>query len=186
MKRLRMFVLALAPVVAMAQDLPMTEKLIQTVDAPLEAHIGGQVFKVTRASPLPNLFGKADLFGRTVDRGSVELRYQGQTTDGKVVMRLIEFDVRSNETTMNRTRMAVTNTTGSATYNSGTNTATGRSTGITVVGQEGRNELLPPNTTEFVIDPQKKKELRLGSVKVTIIDADETSMKYSLAFEPKT
>ncbi len=186
MKRFLVFVLALAPVATMAQDLPVTEKLIQTAGAPLEMHIGGQVFKVTRTSPLSNAFGRADIFGRTVDRGSVELRYQGQTPDGKIVLRLIDFDVRSNETTMNRTRVGVTSATGSATYNPGTNTATGRGTAITVVGQEGRNELLPANTTEFTVDLQKKKELRLGSVTVVILDADETSIKYSLSFEPKT
>jgi len=54
------------------------------------------------------------------------------------------------------------------------------------MGQEGRNEMLPPNTTEFALDPLKRKELRVGSVTVTILDADDTSIKYSLSFEPKT
>lgn len=186
MKGLLILALVLAPVVTIAQDLPVTEKLIQTAGAPLETHIGGQVFKVTRTSPLPNVFGRADIFGRTVDRGSVELRYQGKTPDGKIVLRFVDFDVRSNETTMNRGRVGVTSATGSATYSPGTNTATGRGTAITVIGQEGRNELLPANTTEFAIDPQKKKELRLGSVTVMILDADETSIKYSLLFDSKT
>lgn len=186
MRWLLVFALALAPVATIAQDLPVTEKLIQTAGAPLETHIGGQVFKITRTSPLPNVFGRADLFGRTVDRGSVELRYQGQTPDGKVVLRLIDFDVRSNETTMNRARLGVTSATGSATYNPSTNTASGLGSAIAVIGQEGRNELLPANTNEFAIDPQKKRELRLGSITVMIFDADETSIKYSLSFESKT
>lgn len=180
------FALALAPVVTIAQDLPVSEKLIQTAGAPLETHIGGQVFKITRTSPLPNVFGRADIFGRTVDRGSVELRYQGKTLDGKVVLRLIDFDVRSNETTMNRARVGVTSATGPTTYGPGTNIATGRGTAIAVIGQEGRNELLPANTTEFAIDAQKKRDLRLGSVTVMILEADETSIKYSLSFESKT
>lgn len=186
MKGLLLLMIALAPAVTLAQDLPVTEKLIQVTGAPLETHIGGLVFKVTRTSPLPNLFGRADIFGRTVDRGSVELRYQGQTPDRKIVLRLIDIDVRSNETTMNRSRVGVTSATGSATYTPSSSSATARGTAITVVGQEGRNEMLPPNTTEFAIDPHAKRELRLGSVTVTILDVDETSIKYSLLFAPAT
>lgn len=100
--------------VALATDLPIVEKLVQQTTSVLETHIGGQVFKVTRSSPLPNAFGRADIFGRTVDRGSIEMRYQGQTADGKLVFRLVDIDVRSNETTMNRTP---------ATYSEGTATA---------------------------------------------------------------
>lgn len=186
MKGFFVLALTLLSAVVFAQDMPATAKLTQTVGVPLETHIGGQVFKLTRTSPLQNVFGRADIFGRTVDRGSVELRYQGQTPDGKTVLRLIDIDVRSNETTMNRARVGVTSVTGSATYSPGTNTATVDGTAITVVGQEGRNEMLPPNTTEFALDPQKKKELRLGLVTVTILDADETSIRYTLSFEPKT
>lgn len=52
--------------VAFAEDLPVTEKLVQKTGVSIEAHIGGQVFKVMRTSPLPNAFGRADIFGRTV------------------------------------------------------------------------------------------------------------------------
>lgn len=72
-------------VTAGAQELAVTEKLVQQPGAQLSAHIGGQIFKITRSSPLPNVFGRADIFGRTIDRGSVELRYQGLTPDGKLV-----------------------------------------------------------------------------------------------------
>jgi|SRR3989344_1999594 len=179
------FVLVVITPLVVAQDLPVSEKLVQTTGVPLETYIGGQVFKVTRSSPLPNVFGKADIFGRTVDRGSVELRYQGQTQDGKIVFRLIDIDTRSNETTMNRTQIGVVTGTGSATLDPGTNTVSGVGTAISVKGQEGRNEMLPPNTTEFAIDPTKKSEVKFGSVVVKILGADETSIKYSLSAETK-
>lgn len=179
------FVLAIVAPMVVAQDLPVTEKLMQTAGVPLETYIGGQVFKVTRSSPLPNLFGRADIFGRTVDRGSVELRYRGQTQDGKVVFRIIDIDTRSNETTMNRTQIGVVTGTESATFNLGTNTVSGVGTAISVKGQEGRNEMLPPNTTEFAIDPTKKSEVKFGSVTVKILGADETLFKYSLSVETK-
>src|SRR5882672_2575460 len=93
----------LAPCASRGQSLPVAERLSQRTGVPLGAHIGGQVFKIARTSPLPNAFGRADIFGRTVDRGSMELRYQGQTMEGKLVFRLVDIDTRSNETTMNRT-----------------------------------------------------------------------------------
>lgn len=164
---------------ASAADLPITEKLTQKTEAPIQTHIGGQVFKITRTSPLPNAFGRADIFGRTVDRGSVELRYQGQTPDGKLVFRLIDIEVRSNETTMNRTPMAYSS--GTATANSHGGATTVRGNAFTIRGQEGRNEMLPPNTTEFTVDAEKRRELQIGSVGIKIIEFDEVSLRYSLS-----
>ena len=178
--KLLSLVLALAtPMPGYCEDLPVTDKLVQKTGAVLETSIGGQVFKIARSSPLPNAFGRADIFGRTVDRGSVELRYQGETPDGKLVFRLIDVDVRSNETTMNRTPFSYS--TGTATAHRYGDSTMVRGNALTIRGQEGRNEMLPPNTTEFAIDASKKKELRLGSVMVTIIGFDETSLNYSLS-----
>jgi hypothetical protein len=182
MKLATLFALFLVPAIALADELPVTEKLAQKVGVPLDSYIGGQVFKITRTSPLPNIFGKADLFGRTVDRGSVELRYQGQTPDGKLVFRLVDIDTRSNETTMNRTPASVTSGHATATFGG---TTIARGTAYTIRGQEGRNEMLPPNTTEFAVDPDKKRDLRFGSVTVKMIEFDETALRYSLSAEGK-
>lgn len=92
---------------------------------------------------------------------------------------------------MNRTPVAVTS--GSATANasgrvSGSSlnaTTTSRGTAFTIRGQEGRNEILPPNITEFVIDPERKRELRLGAVTVAVVEYDETSLRYTLAWDAK-
>jgi hypothetical protein len=81
---------------------------------------------------------------------------------------------------MNRARIGVAQGFGSSTYYPQTNTVMGQSTAISMVGQEGRNEMLLPNTTEFAIDPEKKKELRFGSVILTVLDADDTSIRYRL------
>lgn len=173
----------LVPAIALADDLPITEKLGQKVGVALEAYIGGQVFKITRTSPLPNAFGKADIFGRTVDRGSVELRYQGQAPDGKLVFRLVDIDTRSNETTMNRSQLSVT--TGQVNANSFAGATRARGTAYTIRGQDGHNEMLPPNTTEFAIDPTVKREFRFGTVAIKVADFDETSLKYTLTSESR-
>lgn len=161
-----------------AADLPITSTMTQPAGHELEAGIGMPVFKLTRTSPLPNAFGMADVFGRKVDRGYVELRYQGIASDGRLVFRLTDVETRSTETTMNRTPMTVG--TGQATVTGTGNSATVRGSSFTMRGQPGTNELLPANTTEFAIDPEKRKEFRAAGVTVKILEADETNFRYVL------
>jgi len=103
--------------------------------------------------------------------------------EGKLVFRLVDIDTRSNETTMNRTPVSFA--TGSATATTYGNTTTARGSAFSIRGQEGRNEVLPPNATEFAIDPAKRRELRIGSVMVNVIEFDETALRYSLSLEPR-
>ncbi len=166
---------------ALAADLPTTGKLVQKANTELETHVGGVVFTLNRASPLPNAFGKKDIFGRKVDRGFVQLRYRGKTPDGKLVFTVTDVETRSNETTMNRTPIAVTNSTAQATANAGSVTAHGTST--TVYGQAGRTESLPADTTEFVVDPTQKSEFKIADVGVRVIAYDELSLKYRLSWD---
>lgn len=95
---------------------------------------------------------------------------------------------------MTRTPVAVTtgqatsHTTGRATADSfgGTTTARGSATtnttgsAMTIRGPEGKTEVLPPNTTEFAIDPEKRKEMRFGGVRVKLIEFDDLGIKYEL------
>ncbi|MDE3166380.1 MAG: hypothetical protein KGN36_11290 [Acidobacteriota bacterium] len=161
-----------------AADLPITPKLAQTPNSDLEASIGGVVFRVNRTSPLPNAFGKADIFGRRVDRGFVELRYKGRSPDGLLMFQLTDVDTISNETTMNRTPTEVT--TGRAQVSTLGNSATGTQQSTTVRAEAGKTVVLPPDTTPFTIDPAKKREFKIGDVTVQIFEVDELSLKYRL------
>jgi hypothetical protein len=182
MNKLTLFLLlATFTLVCFSADLPVTEKLVQKTDVTLETHIGGQVFRSNRSSPLPNAFGKRDMFGRKVDRGFIELRYQGQTADGKSLFRLVDIETRSNETTMNRTPITILSGSSQTSFDPYTNTATSRGNAIAIRGAEGRNETLPPNTTEFAIDTTQRKVIIFGEVALTVIEADETSIKYVLS-----
>ena len=40
---------------------------------------------------------------------------------------------------------------------------------------------LPPNTTEFAIDPARTREFMVAGIKVQIVSAEETSLRYQLA-----
>lgn len=84
----------------------------------------------------------ADVFGREVDRGYVALRYQGIASDGRLVIRHVDVETRSTETTMNRTPMTVGIWQATATGSG--NSATVRGSSFTIRGQPGANEIVPP------------------------------------------
>ena len=150
------------------------ERLSQDTGRELSTHVGGQVLRVQRTQDLPNAFGKADVFGGKVNRGYTELRYQGLAADGRLVFRITEVETESTETTMSR-------------YGGSTSTLNAQRVGNSVYGTvttydapRGSTERLPPNTTEFALDPKKTKELTIGGIKVLVVSATETSLAYQL------
>ena len=150
------------------------ERVGQDTGRELSTHVGGQVMKIQRTSDLPNAFGKADVFGGKVSRGYTELRYQGLAPDGRLIFRVTEIETESTETTMSR-------------YGGSTSTLNAQRVGNNVYGTvtsydapRGSTERLPPNTTQFAIDPSKTKEFTVAGIKVQIIDATETSLTYQL------
>ncbi|MBI2801529.1 MAG: peptidase [Gammaproteobacteria bacterium] len=140
----------------------------------LSTHIGGQVLRIQRTSDLPNAFGKADIFGGKVNNGYTELWYQGLVPDDRVVFRITEVETESTETTMSR-------------YGSSRSTVSAQRVGDNLYGTvtsysapSGSTERLPPNMTEFAVDPNKSKEFSVAGVTVRIINATETSLSYQL------
>ena len=155
------------------------DNLTQNTASELNTHIGGQVFKVDRSTDLPNAFGKADIFGGKVNKGYSELRYQG-VRDNKLVFRLTEIETVTNETTMSRYGGGDTTYVDSSSRLRGNRVQT-TGTITTVSGPQGSTEMLPPNTTEFFVDPSKKKEITIAGVRVLILDYDDHSLRYMLA-----
>lgn len=81
-----------------------------SVGRPLTAGPGDTVmdFKITK--PLPNAFGKADIFGRRTDAGRTVVRFiggQGQTA----FFERSDISVETNATTVNQTPMLIPQTT---------------------------------------------------------------------------
>ncbi len=154
------------------------ERLQQSTGSDLSTYIGGSVFKLDRTSDLPNAFGKADVFGGKVNRGFTEVRYQGLTQNGKLVFRVTEIETQSNETTMSRCAPGISSINMNTSYSPYSSNTYG-----TLVYQPppiGKTEILPPNTSEFVIDPSKTKELNISGVRVEILGFDEQSLRYRL------
>jgi hypothetical protein len=155
------------------------ERLVQPTESELNTYIGGPVFRIERSSDLPNVVGKADIWGGKVDRGFVELRYQGVAPDGKLLFRVTDIETRSNETTMSRygLRQSTVNAT---TTVSPTGTSANTFGTVTTVAPQGQTQLLGPNTTEFAFDVVKSKVLTIAGVTVRIVGFDAQSLRYVL------
>ncbi len=152
----------------------------------LSASINEAVYKIDRESDLPNWYGRADIFGGKVDEGSVELRFMGLNEDGLIIFRLTDTEIESNETTMSRYRVSSTtteNTTSQGTATVTGNTISGSGTSSTVTTTRERPDAtivrLPPNTVEFLFNPDTG-QLPLGRVVVDVLAVAPYSITYRL------
>jgi hypothetical protein len=76
---------------------------------PLSASVGDTVLRVAREKNLPNIVGKADIFGRTTPTGVETVQYLG-VRDGRAFFKRRTVDVETGATTMNSTPLIIPNT----------------------------------------------------------------------------
>lgn len=170
---------ALAVILAGCGTIKNHDQLAQPIGKDLETYVGGTIFKVGRSRDLPNAFGRADLFGGKVFAGYTELRYQGLTDDGRVVLRVTEVETHSTETTMSRYGQSTGSYQGYADRR-------GNVSGSLTVHHppQGSTDILPPNTTQFAFDTSKEKELAIAGVRVSFIEFTPQRLRYRLATQP--
>jgi len=82
---------------------------------PLTASVGDTVLRVAREKNLPNIVGKADIFGRTTPTGVETVQFVG-VKDGRAFFKRRTVDVETGATTMNSTPLIIPNT--ATTYHS--------------------------------------------------------------------
>jgi hypothetical protein len=135
------------------------------------AGVGDTVLDIQQTQSLPNVAGKADLFGRTRDAGRVTVRFVGLEGNQAIFVRQ-DVMIQSNETTMSRTPLIMpTYETSTLTGNvgrvpvSGTRTTTG-STYIPATPsssypiQAGQIQLTAPIGGSVLVEGQRIKVLR--------------------------
>lgn len=155
-----------------------TNALVQTVqpNGPVrETYVGGSIFKEEHKRAMRTAIGTKDLFGRKEYAGFTELRFQGITHDGLIVLRLTEVDTQSKPRT---SQVFATANTGKSGYVNGVY-VDGRSTIQGTIKHPV--EELPPNTTEFTFDPTKEAELAIAGYRVRFLEATQQKLKYSYA-----
>lgn len=123
----------------------------------LETLPGGSMVRIERSKDLPNLFGRADLWGGKVILGTTEVRYGGLTSRGEVIFRVSDLNYLSSETTM--TRYGV---------------------GGTLPTLDRTREELPPSETEFTLDLSRQDYVPVGDLRVRILSATPASIRYRI------
>ncbi|MGR1252649.1 MULTISPECIES: hypothetical protein [Aeromonas] len=153
---------------------------------PQTVYVGGEIYAVNKTRDLPNVFGKADIYGGKVQEGMSELRFMGFDSDGMAVLRFTDVKIQSNESVFTRygRNSVVANTNSFSTLNVNNYSAVGTTNSNTVVTQYQKPEAqiyaLPPNTAEFKFNPADKK-LKMDGVTIEIIEVGSNSMSYRLS-----
>lgn len=146
----------------------------QKENVQLYAGVGDNLVRIALKESLPNAFGGSDIFGRKRDRGFVDIRYMGQTPDGRAIFHRKQVDVFSNETTMSRSGMRF----GQATVNTYGNSATvsGFSTGAPAASVQA----LPADTIEIALDLAANRTITVDGRQIEIISADASGVSYRI------
>lgn len=144
----------------------------QPIGTKLVAGIGDTVLRVVKTEDLPNIFGRADLYGRTRDRGFTEIQYMGVDQMGYPVFRRRNVDIITNETTMTQSGL------GTAIVTAQPAGSGFVATGVTTRAPNPYVQPLPPDTIEFVLDLSKSHEFPVEGKIIKVLEADPTALHY--------
>jgi hypothetical protein len=126
-------------------EIQQQAKVATPIGRPRVAGPGDTVLDMRLTESLPNVFGKADIYGRTRDRGRVIVRYVGQQGESAVFVRQ-DVVIQSNDTTMSRTPLVMpTYQASTMTGNVGTIPVSGTSTTI------GTTYIPPSPSTDYPV-----------------------------------
>jgi len=134
-------------------------KLEQPESRILTASIGSTIFRMNKSGDLPNVFGKADLYGGKVDKGYTELKFKGIQENGNLLLQIVDINKSSTETTMDRYGHKI-NVSASNTIN---------------IGEDSAHD-----QTIFEFDPKKEKSLTISGVEINFIEVTSYNVKYTL------
>jgi hypothetical protein len=164
------------------------------IGTPLTASVGDTVLRVSREKNLPNIAGKADIFGRTTPTGVETVQYLG-VKDGRAFFKRRTVNVETGATTMNSTPLVIPNTAtttdsgsvnvygpngyGSGTY-SGTSTTVGPPT--VIPAHPPAPMVMDEGSLLLSVDLSRKPaQLSVGGKTLTILQADSARLVYVLS-----
>ena len=134
-------------------------KVVQPNGTIRETYVGGSIFKEEHKRPMRTGIWTRDIFGRKENAGYTELRFQGITSDGLIVLQFTE--VETDPSVEARTSLV--------------HIGNARGTIIQPVKE------LPPNTTQFSFDPAKETELAIAGFRVRFLEFSQQKLKFSYA-----
>jgi hypothetical protein len=152
--------------------------------------VGGAIATINKEKDLPNVFGRADIFGRKVDTGFIKIVYKGRDPNGAILVEQVDVDIQSNASVL--TRMPATyssNSQGSVAGNFsgpyGTITGQSSSSAFGTAPHQEQNIVLPPTATRFAVPPGKTLTLPTGQT-IEFLNVEPHQLTYRILDQMKT
>jgi len=135
--------------------------LEQTTNTTLIASIGSTIFRLNKASDLPNVLGKADLYGGKINNGYAELKLLSIDRNGILQLKVHDISLSSSETTMDRYLNKTT---------------------VDIKNSVNINDTEPDSISGTIIhfDSKKEKTLNISGILVTFTKIDPYNVSYTL------
>ena len=171
-------------------------RLEQQMDTALFAGVGDTIVQIETEESMPNIAGKADIFGRTRPTGRILVTFLG-LEQGRVALERRNIELQSDATTMNSSPTFIsrssTTTYSGSTYVTG-NTPSGSINGTAVSGGTATTNalpiVLPPSGSTTMqmggrvirhyLDLNETNEMFVQGYRVLIDEATSSSLKYRI------
>lgn len=154
---------AIALTVAGCAQIEHRQQLAEPIGQTTTVPVGGSIATINKQRDLPNVFGRADLYGRKVDTGFLKIVYKGRANDGSALFEQVDVDVQSNASVF--TRMPSTYSASSQASVTGNRygiAGQGHSQASGMAPQAEQNIVLPPTATRFAVPKGKTLTLATG------------------------
>lgn len=183
-----------ALLVAGCGEIKHSLRLVQKLDEQLVAGVGDTIIEIDTRESLPNIAGKADMFGRTRPTGKIIVAYMGMER-GRATFERYTIRMESNATTMNSRPVVIpqsSTTTYTGTTNvygmgpSGTFSGTALSSGTAVhnappmvlAPSGSHTQVISNNRIRHYVDLSESRKLIVGGYEVTVQEATTSSIAY--------
>ena len=148
---------------------------------PYVAGVGDTVMDIKLTQSLPNVVGKADLFGRTRDAGRVTVRFVG-LEGGQALFVRQDVLIQSNETTLSQTPLVLPtwqSTTVNGTIGTVPVSATGSAVGTTVLAPTPSSSY-PIQAGQIRIAAPIGGSIRVEGHRIVVLRSVEGGIEYSV------
>jgi len=165
--------------VAGCAQVQQRQQLAEPIGLVMRTPVGGTIATIMKDRDLPNAFGRADIYGRTVDPGFTRLIYRGRNADGSVLVEQVNVDIQSNASTMTRAPVIYTGTQPAVASSRERGVAYGTSRTVSVASPADQVAMPLPSAAQFSIPKQRSLTLPTGQT-VEFIAAEPQQLLFRI------